>query len=184
MKAGFSIKLILYIAPNCPRRIVAPNCPRRIVQRRIVRAELSAPHCPAPNCPGTSILKRTVRNVSFNGVLVQSSREIVVCLREQHQIFTLISNCKICIDLHSISFLEAMPCEKKLNINIAVASWPAASLYGQTNGQNQKLLFLCSTVAIHSIINRVIGLFQLFRMFNKYSWASWRKLISHKYNIQ
>ena len=32
MKAGFSIKLMLYIAPNCPRRIV---------QRRIVRAELS-----------------------------------------------------------------------------------------------------------------------------------------------
>src|SRR6218665_2429390 len=32
---------MLYIAPNCPRRIVAPNCPRRIVQRRIVRAELS-----------------------------------------------------------------------------------------------------------------------------------------------
>src|SRR6218665_143156 len=29
MKAGFYIKLILYIAPNCPRRIVAPNCPRR-----------------------------------------------------------------------------------------------------------------------------------------------------------
>src|SRR6218665_2356717 len=45
---------MLYIAPNCPRRIVAPNCPRRIVQRRIVRAELSAPNCPAPNCPGTT----------------------------------------------------------------------------------------------------------------------------------
>src|SRR6218665_1962928 len=53
MKAELSIKLILYFAPNCPRRIVAPNCPRRIVQRRIVRAELSAPNCPAPNCPGT-----------------------------------------------------------------------------------------------------------------------------------
>src|SRR6218665_121236 len=53
MKAKFSIKLISYFAPNCPRRILAPNCPRRIVQRRIVRAELSAPNCPAPNCPGT-----------------------------------------------------------------------------------------------------------------------------------
>src|SRR6218665_3801284 len=48
---------MLYIAPNCPRRIVAPNCPRRIVQRRIVRAELSAPNCPAPNCPGTAQMK-------------------------------------------------------------------------------------------------------------------------------
>src|SRR6218665_262487 len=42
MKAGFSIKLILYFAPNCPQQIVAPNCPtpncpRRIVLRRIVR---------------------------------------------------------------------------------------------------------------------------------------------------
>src|SRR6218665_2962024 len=55
MKAEFSIKLISYFAPNCPRRIVAQNCPRRIVQRRIVRAELSAPNCPAPNCPGTCI---------------------------------------------------------------------------------------------------------------------------------
>ena len=32
MKAGFSIKLILYFALNCPQKIVAPNCPRRIVR--------------------------------------------------------------------------------------------------------------------------------------------------------
>src|SRR6218665_1116023 len=41
MKAGFSIKLILYFAPNCPQQIVAPNCPTLNCPRRIVRAELS-----------------------------------------------------------------------------------------------------------------------------------------------
>jgi len=41
MKAGFSIKLILYFAPNCPQQIVAPNCPTPNCPRRIVRAELS-----------------------------------------------------------------------------------------------------------------------------------------------
>src|SRR6218665_1798797 len=56
MKAEFSIKLISYFAPNCPRRIVAPNCPRRIVQRRFVRAELSA-----PNCPRQIVLRRIAR---------------------------------------------------------------------------------------------------------------------------
>src|SRR6218665_2719299 len=55
MKAGFSIKLILYFAPNCPQQIVAPNCPTPNCPRRIVRAELSAPNCPAPNCPDTLI---------------------------------------------------------------------------------------------------------------------------------
>src|SRR6218665_3129062 len=57
MKAGFSIKLILYFAPNCPRQIVAPNCSRQIV---------------APNCPDilqpllclrcTRSLERTPKN--------------------------------------------------------------------------------------------------------------------------
>src|SRR6218665_2681306 len=51
MKAEFSIKLILYFAPNCPQQIVAPNCPTPNSLRRIIRAELSAPNCPAPNCP-------------------------------------------------------------------------------------------------------------------------------------
>src|SRR6218665_1116012 len=41
MKAGFSIKLILYFAPNCPQQIVAPNCPTPNCPRRIFRAELS-----------------------------------------------------------------------------------------------------------------------------------------------
>src|SRR6218665_138543 len=41
MKAGFSIKLILYFAPNCPQQIVAPNCPTPNCKRRIVSAELS-----------------------------------------------------------------------------------------------------------------------------------------------
>src|SRR6218665_2660263 len=41
MKAGFSIKLILYFAPNCPQQIVAPNCPTPNCPLRIVRAELS-----------------------------------------------------------------------------------------------------------------------------------------------
>src|SRR6218665_2736839 len=41
MKAGFSMKLILYFAPNCPQQIVAPNCPTPNCPRRIVRAELS-----------------------------------------------------------------------------------------------------------------------------------------------
>src|SRR6218665_394249 len=53
MKAGVSIKLILYFAPNCPRQIVAPNCPTPNCPCRIVRAELSAPNCPPPNCPDT-----------------------------------------------------------------------------------------------------------------------------------
>src|SRR6218665_491199 len=53
MKAGFSIKSILYFAPNCPQKIVAPNCPTPNCPRRIVRAELSAPNCPAPNGPDT-----------------------------------------------------------------------------------------------------------------------------------
>src|SRR6218665_830834 len=77
MKAELSIKLISYFAPNCPRRIVAPNCPRRIVQRRIVRAELSAANCPAPNCPGTVHLQplkenldsqETYQNLNVKGV--------------------------------------------------------------------------------------------------------------------
>src|SRR6218665_1557245 len=54
MKAGFSIKLILYFAPKCPQQIVAPNCPTPNCHRRIGRAELSAPNCPAPNCPDTT----------------------------------------------------------------------------------------------------------------------------------
>src|SRR6218665_1586051 len=41
MKAGFSIKLILYFGPNCPQQIVAPNCPTPNCPRRIVRAKLS-----------------------------------------------------------------------------------------------------------------------------------------------
>src|SRR6218665_3192134 len=58
MKAGFSIKSILYFAPNCPQKIVAPNCRTPNCPRRIVRAELSAPNCPAPNCPDTVIIQK------------------------------------------------------------------------------------------------------------------------------
>ena len=67
MEAVLSIKLILYFATNCPRRVVrdelsceelsATSCPRRIVLRRIVRDELSATNCPATNCP-----RRVVRD--------------------------------------------------------------------------------------------------------------------------
>jgi len=45
MKAGFSIKWILYFAPNCPQQIVAPNCPRRIVRAKLSCAELSGHPC-------------------------------------------------------------------------------------------------------------------------------------------
>src|SRR6218665_2908795 len=54
MKAGFSIKLILYFAPNCPRQTFAPNCSTPNCPRRIVRAELSVPNCNAQNCPDTT----------------------------------------------------------------------------------------------------------------------------------
>src|SRR6218665_3164478 len=66
MKAGFSIKSILYFAPNCPQKIVAPNCPTSNCPRRIVRAELSAPNCPTPNCPRRIVLRRIVREPSIS----------------------------------------------------------------------------------------------------------------------
>src|SRR6218665_453749 len=61
MKTGFSIKLILYVAPKCPRRIVAPNCPTPNCPRRIVRAELSNAKLSAPNCARRIVLRRIVR---------------------------------------------------------------------------------------------------------------------------
>src|SRR6218665_1330795 len=66
MKAGFSIKLILYFAPNCPQQIVAPNCPTPNCPRRIVRAELSAPNCP----------RRIVRTPYEHTMLFRRSRPL------------------------------------------------------------------------------------------------------------
>jgi len=46
-ESGIFYKIILYFAPNWPRKIVAPNCPtpncpRRIVLRRIVRTPIES----------------------------------------------------------------------------------------------------------------------------------------------
>src|SRR6218665_158804 len=81
MKAELSIKLLSYFAPNCPRRIVAPNCPRRIVQRRNVRAELSAPNCPAPNCPGTGLVYslETQFSAQISNILIALLKLFSIC---------------------------------------------------------------------------------------------------------